>query len=235
MRVVVVGASGGIGQAFVRQLAAWPQISALHATYRSQPPAEQDPAVHWQPLDLTDETAIAHWAEPLGEIDWLINAAGLLHTTEHGPEKTIRRLDPSFFLHNMAVNALPSLLLAKHLHEHFRHGRPAVFATVSAKVGSIADNRLGGWYSYRASKAALNMGLKTLAIEWQRSLPNVAVAALHPGTTDTALSKPFQRNVPPEQLFTPERSVADMLQVLRGLTPADTGRFWAFDGEELPW
>jgi len=127
------------------------------------------------------------------------------------------------------------LLLAKHLHGKFRHGRPAVFATVSAKVGSIEDNRLGGWFSYRASKAALNMCLKTLAIEWHRSLPNVAVTALHPGTTDTALSRPFQRNVPDGQLFTPEQGVTRMLNVLDGLNSADSGQFLAFDGEKLPW
>jgi NAD(P)-dependent dehydrogenase (short-subunit alcohol dehydrogenase family) len=159
----------------------------------------------------------------------------MLHTAEQGPEKTIRNIDPDFFLQSMLVNALPSLLLAKHLHGKFRHGRPAVFATVSAKVGSIEDNRLGGWVSYRASKAALNMCLKTLAIEWQRSLPNVAVAALHPGTTDTALSRPFQRNVPREQLFTPERSVNGLLNVLDNLKPSQTGQFFAFDGERLAW
>jgi NAD(P)-dependent dehydrogenase (short-subunit alcohol dehydrogenase family) len=130
---------------------------------------------------------------------------------------------------------LPSLLLAKHLHGKFRHGRPAIFATVSAKVGSIEDNRLGGWVSYRASKAALNMCLKTLAIEWQRTLPNVAVTALHPGTTDTALSRPFQRNVPREQLFTPKRSVSGLLNVLDNLKPSQTGQFFAFDGERLAW
>ena len=121
------------------------------------------------------------------------------------------------------------------MHGNFRHGRPAVFATVSAKVGSIEDKRLGGWFSYRASKAALNMCLKTLAIEWRRSLPNVAVAALHPGTTDTDLSRPFQHNVPSGQLFTPAQSVSYMLDVLDGLNPADSGRFLAFDGEKLPW
>jgi len=119
--------------------------------------------------------------------------------------------------------------------KNFKHGRPALFATVSAKVGSIEDNRLGGWYSYRASKAALNMCLKTLAIEWQRSLPNVAVAALHPGTTDTDLSKPFQRHVPEHQLFSPDQSVIYMVNVLQKLKPADSGKFWAFDGELLPW
>jgi NAD(P)-dependent dehydrogenase (short-subunit alcohol dehydrogenase family) len=135
----------------------------------------------------------------------------------------------------MSVNALSSLLLAKHLHGAFRHGRPAVFAAISAKVGSIEDNRLGGWFSYRASKAALNMCLKTLAIEWRRSLPNVSVVALHPGTTDTALSKPFQRNVPSGQLFSPGQTVEYLLQVLQGLETGKSGQFLAFDGERLPW
>ena len=159
----------------------------------------------------------------------------MLHTAAQGPEKTIRHIDPAFFMQSMSINALPSLLLAKHLQAGFRHGRPAVFATVSAKVGSIEDNRLGGWFSYRASKAALNMCLKTLAIEWRRSLPNVALAALHPGTTDTDLSRPFQHNVPNGQLFTPEQSVSCMLDVLDGLKPANSGQFLAFDGEKLPW
>ena len=159
----------------------------------------------------------------------------MLHTPAQGPEKTIRHIDPAFFLQSMSVNTVPTLLLAKHLQSNFRHGRPAVFATVSAKVGSIEDNRLGGWFSYRASKAALNMCLKTLAIEWRRSLPNIVVAALHPGTTDTALSRPFQHNVPSGQLFTPRHSVHCMLDVLDGLNSADSGQFLAFDGEKLPW
>lgn len=159
----------------------------------------------------------------------------MLHTGTRGPEKTIRKIDPDFFLESTSINSLPALLLAKHLHTRFRHRRPAIFATVSAKVGSIEDNRLGGWFSYRASKAALNMCIKTLAVEWRRTLPNVAVAALHPGTTDTALSKPFQHNVPPEQLFTCEQSVDYRLKVLDDLKPLQTGRFLAFDGEQLPW
>jgi len=106
---------------------------------------------------------------------------------------------------------------------------------VHRPAGSIEDNQLGGWFSYRASKAALNMCLKTLAVEWRRSLPNVAVAALHPGTTDTNLSGPFQHNVPPGQLFTPRQSVDYLVDVLDGLKPVQSGQFLAFDGEELPW
>jgi NAD(P)-dependent dehydrogenase (short-subunit alcohol dehydrogenase family) len=236
MNIVILGGSGGIGEAFIEKLAGRPNVETVVATYhRSKPPEVGRPNVSLQRLDLTNEPAIRDWAAQIGEIDWLINAVGMLHTPAQRPEKTIRHIDPAFFLQSMSINTVPTLLLAKHLYGKFRHGRPAVFATVSAKVGSIEDNRLGGWFSYRASKAALNMCLKTLAIEWRRSLPNVAVTALHPGTTDTALSRPFQHNVPTGQLFTPEQSVNYLLDVLDSLKPADSGRFLAFDGEELPW
>ncbi|MGB5426401.1 MAG: SDR family NAD(P)-dependent oxidoreductase [Gammaproteobacteria bacterium] len=235
MNIVIAGGSGGIGSAFVEALATRPKVRKIIATCNRHPSALDHPKVSWQQLDLTDEDAIRDWAAGVDEVDWLINAAGILHTRAHGPEKSIRQIDPAFFLENMRINALPALLLAKHLHGKFRHGRAAVYATVSAKVGSIEDNRLGGWISYRASKAALNMSIKTLAIEWRRTLPNVAVVALHPGTTDSALSKPFQRHVPHGQLFTPEYSVSCMLRVLENLTPADSGEFLAFDGERLPW
>jgi NAD(P)-dependent dehydrogenase (short-subunit alcohol dehydrogenase family) len=235
MKIAIIGGSGGIGRAFVENLARRTDVEKITATYRRERPDFTHPTLTWHRLDPTDEPAVRDWAADMGEIDWLINAVGMLHTPEHNPEKSIRQIDPDFFLESMSVNALPTLLLAKYTQRLFRHRRPGVFATVSAKVGSIEDNRLGGWFSYRASKAALNMCLKTLAIEWRRTLPNVAVAALHPGTTDTALSQPFQRNVPEDQLFSPDRSVGYMLQVLDDLKPADTGRFWAFDGELLPW
>ena len=235
MNIVIAGGSGGIGGAFVEALSRRPEVKKIIATRNHHSSALDHPKVTWHRLDLTDDTAIRDWAAQLDEVDWLINAAGILHTPAQGPEKSIRQVDPAFFLESMSINALPALLLAKHLHGKFRHGRPAVFATVSAKVGSIEDNRLGGWISYRASKAALNMSIKTLAIEWRRTLPNVAVVALHPGTTDTALSKPFQRNVPHGQLFKPEYSVNCMLSVLENLKPTHSGEFLAFDGERLPW
>ncbi|MGB5279000.1 MAG: SDR family oxidoreductase [Gammaproteobacteria bacterium] len=235
MNIVIIGGSGGIGGTFVDVLAKRTDVSSIDATYYRTQPVYRDRKVNWHPLDITNESAIQTWSTQLGEIDWLINAAGILHRPDYGPEKTIRQLDPDFFLRNIKINTIPTLLLAKHLQNHFKHGRPALFATISAKVGSIEDNRLGGWYSYRASKAALNMCIKTLAIEWKRTLPNVVLAALHPGTTDTALSKPFQKNVPTGQLFSPEQSVTCMLEVLSTLKPSDTGKFWAFDGELLPW
>ena len=194
--IVIIGGSGGIGRAFVEILAQREDVKSVVATFNRTPPDFGHPLVSWYPLDITDETAIRTWAEILGDIDWLINAAGILHLQGYRPEKSIRQLDPDFFLQNIKTNALPTLLLAKHLHTHFKHGRPARFATVSARVGSIEDNRLGGWYSYRVSKAALNMGIRTLAIEWQRTLPHVVVTALyaknsclHPNTALPACSK----------------------------------------------
>jgi NAD(P)-dependent dehydrogenase (short-subunit alcohol dehydrogenase family) len=110
-----------------------------------------------------------------------------------------------------------------------------VFASISARVGSIGDNRLGGWYAYRGAKAAQNMFTRTLAIEWARSRRNVVCVALHPGTTDTDLSRPFQANVAPDKLFDRGRTVRQLLAVIDRLTPADTGRFYAWDGSEIPW
>lgn len=235
MNIAIVGGSGGIGRGFIDNLLKQSDVSRIHATYCASEPRYSHPDVSWAQVDVTEESSVRAWCESLGEIDWLINAAGILHDTDNGPEKSVRRLDPGFFLKNMAVNALPTLLIAKYVQDKFKHGRPAVFASVSAKVGSIQDNRLGGWYSYRASKAALNMCIRTLAVEWERTLPNVTVAALHPGTTDSALSEPFQKNVPEGKLFSPEYSAACMIEVLRGITPTQSGQFWAYDGESLPW
>ena len=144
----------------------------------------------------------------------------------------------------MQVNCVPTLLLAKHAVPLFRESRlnqkisdasTKIFATVSAKVGSIEDNRLGGWHSYRASKAALNMCLKNLSIEWQRQLPDVCVASLHPGTTDTPLSKPFQKNVPVNSLFDSSYTATRLIEILGSLSPEQTGGFWSWDGKQLPW
>lgn len=235
MNIAIVGGSGGIGSALVKQLISRPEVENIYASYHTARPGWSDPKITWHQLDVTLEASIMSWTEQINELDWLINAVGVLHTPDHGPEKTIKRLEPEYYLHNIRINALPQLLLAKHSHDKFRHQRKSIFAAVSARVGSIDENYLGGWYSYRASKAALNMGLKTLAIEWKRTLPNVIVAAMHPGTTDTNLSRPFQRNVPPEQLFSPEETAAKMLNVLDSLAVNDSGKFWSFDGTQLPW
>jgi NAD(P)-dependent dehydrogenase (short-subunit alcohol dehydrogenase family) len=116
-----------------------------------------------------------------------------------------------------------------------KHRNRAIFATISAKVGSIGDNQLGGWYGYRASKTALNMFMRTVAIEYQRTCPSTIVVTLHPGTTDTQLSRPFQRNVAPEKLFSVDRTVTQLLQVIDNLQLSDSGEFFSWDGSRLPW
>ena len=233
--VLVIGGSGGIGQAFIKYLKNHYRGVQIHATYHQHKPDSFSSQCNWHHLDVTEQKQIEHFCEQLDDVDLCINAAGMLHDHQHGPEKSTRQLEADYFLKCMSVNALPTLLLARYLEPHFKHKRPAVFATVSARVGSIGENHLGGWYSYRSSKAALNMILKTLSIEWKRKLPNVSVAALHPGTTDTQLSRPFSKNVKPDHLFAPEKSVRYMMKVIESLTPDKTGQFWSFDGETLPW
>jgi NAD(P)-dependent dehydrogenase (short-subunit alcohol dehydrogenase family) len=147
----------------------------------------------------------------------------------------MRALDPAALGQMIAVNAIGPALVAKHLLPLTPRGRPSVFAALSARVGSIGDNRLGGWHGYRASKAALNMLIRTLAIEHRRTRPVGVCVALHPGTVDTALSAPFQSGVRPEKLFSPTRSATALLQVMDRLGPEDSGGFFAWDGAIISW
>lgn len=234
-QVIVVGGSGGIGRAMVEVLLRnFPAVSVSASFHEGEIPLRHD-RLCWHRLDVRDASAIENWSKDFARVDWIINCAGFLHGAAGGPEKSIRSIDPDFFINSMRINTLPTLLLAKYFAVALKRSSAPVMATVSAKVGSIEDNRLGGWYSYRVSKAALNMALKTLSIEWQHSHPKGCVAALHPGTNDTGLSKPFQANVKPENLFKPEYTAEKFLQLLTQLHPGNSGKFWAWDGEILPW
>ena len=266
-KVLLIGGTSGIGKALLEQMREDNKFEQIFATYhRCRPianhPDIKDPdtkatdtentdtkdKVVWLAMDVTSVTsvkqAIEHISEHVDHIDWVINAVGLLHNDSHQPEKAVRQLDPDFFIDNMKVNALPSLLIAKYikplLQARLKAGKPseadpAIYATISARVGSISDNKLGGWYSYRMSKAALNMGMKTLAIEWSRSLKNVCVAVVQPGTVDTPLSKPFQANVPEEKLFSPQHCAVNLLTVLSQLTAEDSGCFVDWAGKSIEW
>jgi NAD(P)-dependent dehydrogenase (short-subunit alcohol dehydrogenase family) len=245
--VLIVGATQGIGLAFVRQLLQESQVVRLFATYRSAQTAtallalkSQHPdRLHCVVMDLTEEESII---QGLGEVSQtaprlhlVVNCVGLLHSSQQQPEKALRQLNADNLMRYFQVNSIGPALLAKHLMPLFKHSEPALFATISAKVGSIGDNRLGGWYGYRASKAALNMFLKTAAIEYSRRHPNTTIVLLHPGTTDTQLSTPFQRGVPPEKLFSAEKTVRQLLAVLSQVSPQDSGEFFSWDGSRLPW
>lgn len=235
LRCAVFGASGGIGAALVNQLAARDDVAEVHALARK--PLDASPKVHPHTFDLADEATIAAACATIGgTLDLVIVATGrLVRDNGQGPEKSWRALDAAAMAEMFAINAIGPALIGKHCAPLLRKSARPVFAAISAKVGSITDNRLGGWYSYRASKAALNMMVRNFAIELGRTNPATIAVTLHPGTVDTALSRPFQGNVPAEKLFTPEQSAAYLLSVMDGLSPADSGKLFAWDGADLPF
>jgi NAD(P)-dependent dehydrogenase (short-subunit alcohol dehydrogenase family) len=246
---VVVGASQGIGLAIVKDLLNRPQVSRVYAASRmAMLSAElgtlaESHADRLQILsvDSTQEPDIVRLANEVRERDqrlhWLINCAGLLHDAARNirPEKRLEQVDMAQLEALFRINAFAPILLAKHFLPLLHHDQPACFASLSARVGSISDNQLGGWYSYRASKAAQNQFIRTFAIEAQRRAPNLTCLALHPGTTDTGLSKPFQKNVSQEKLFSTTFVAERLTDIVLRSTPADSGRFFAWDGSEITW
>jgi NAD(P)-dependent dehydrogenase (short-subunit alcohol dehydrogenase family) len=235
-RAVVVGASGGIGSAFVEALARDPTIGRIDALSR-RPPAPGG-KVRSGTVDITDEASIEAAAARLGDepVDLVLVATGILHDDAGlRPEKSWRHLDAAVLERSYAVNAIGPALVAKHLLPRLRRDHKAVFAALSARVGSIEDNRIGGWYAYRASKAALNQLLRTLAIELARKWPEAVCVGLHPGTTDTALSAPFQANVPEGKLFSPAFVAERLLAVVDELDASASGGLYAWDGARLPF
>ncbi|MBX2882296.1 MAG: SDR family NAD(P)-dependent oxidoreductase [Granulosicoccus sp.] len=243
-RVALIGASGGIGMGLLSALLQRSDIEAIFATYHRSMGATSvghiksqglEASISWSKLDASDETAVADWMGSIGRLDWLINCVGMLHDDNHGPEKGIHAFTPDHFISSIQINTLPTLLLAKYARDLLKDAPEPVFVSISARVGSISDNHLGGWYSYRASKAALNMVLKCLSIEWARTAKNIRVAALHPGTTDTRLSKPFQKNLPAGQLFSCETSAEYLMSQIETLKDRPSGQFIAYDGQEIPW
>lgn len=237
--VVVVGSSGGIGSAFIQRLAADSNVGSLVGLSRT--PATYAPMadrVQRGQLDLASEESIESAAAEvaaIGPLDMVIVATGILHGDNLAPEKSLRDLRAENLQHLFNINTIGPILVAKYFLPLMRKEAKTVFAALSARVGSINDNRLGGWASYRASKSALNMLLKTASIEHKRRFPNSIVAALHPGTVDTRLSKPFSSRVPSDRLFTPKQSAGYLLNVVDSLSPEQTGGFFAWDGREVDY
>jgi NAD(P)-dependent dehydrogenase (short-subunit alcohol dehydrogenase family) len=234
-RAVVVGASGGIGAAVVERLARDDRIGRVDAWSRR--PLEPAGKVRTDRVDVTDEAAIEAAAARLegGPLDLVLVATGVLHDDGLRPEKSWRHLDADALARSYEVNAIGPALVAKHLLPRLRRDHKAVFAAMSARVGSIEDNRIGGWYAYRASKAALNQILRTLAIELGRRWPEAVCVGLHPGTTDTALSAPFQANVPAGKLFTRTFVAERLLAVVDDLDASASGGLYAWDGARIPF
>ena len=188
-------------------------------------------------FDLKDEDSIARAADAMRDDppEWVIIATGVLTLADGtGPERTLKRLDAGAMAEVLAVNTIGPALIAKHMLPLMPRDRRFVFAALSARVGSISDNGLGGWHSYRASKAALNMLLKNFALEMARTHPHGVVAGLHPGTVDSALSEPFQSGLPEGQLTEPAVAAENLLSVLAGLEPKDSGTVFDFAGTRVP-
>ena len=221
---LVIGASGTIGAAFVDLLGSSPRCASVQGLHRHSAPA----------IDFADEASIAEAARVLDtgrRYHLIVNAAGVLHDAAFMPEKRLADLNLPQMQATFQANAFGPALVLRHFVRLLANER-AMMVMLSAKVGSIGDNRLGGWYSYRASKAALNMLVKTAAIEVARTRKDTVLVALHPGTVNSRLSQPFQG----ETIGRPARdAVTDMLRVIDALTPADSGSFRSYNGAELPW
>ncbi len=221
-RAVVLGAAGGIGAALARALAGR-GYDVIGLSRRGDPP-----------IDLTDEASLAEAAEGCGEdLDCVILATGFLHGAGMMPEKSFRQVTPAQLAHAFAINATGPALAIKHFLPRLSRHRPARLAALSARVGSIGDNALGGWMSYRASKAALNMLIRCAAIELARANPGAICVALHPGTVETPLSAPFAKAG--LRLHSPAEAAERLLDVLASLSPAQSGQLLDGSGCVLPF
>ncbi len=220
---IIIGGRGGIGAALATELAARGRYRDILALSRGSDPA----------IDLMDEGSIAQAASILAKTgiapSLIIVATGMLHKDGKGPEKSLRELDPEWMIENYRLNAVGPALVAKHFLPLMPRTGRTCFAVLSARVGSISDNRLGGWHSYRASKAALNMLVRNISVEWQRKNADAIIVGLHPGTVETALSAPFKGN-PAHERFPPAQAAAQLLDVLEALNPEQSGQLFAYDG-----
>lgn len=235
LNVVVVGASGGIGRALVNQLLEDHSVDRVYGLSRTPVSVSHH---KWRSLTFCyqrEHTIIDAAALVDQPIHIVLVATGLLHseTDNISPEKSYRQLDAQAVMQHFLINTLGPGLIAKYFLPLMARHRRCYFGALSARVGSISDNRLGGWHSYRASKAALNMLLRNLAIESQRLFPELIITGLHPGTVATALSKPFQRNVAQHQLFSVDFSATRLLNVINHLNSDDSGKCFAWDGQEI--
>ena len=245
---LVVGAGGGIGGALVKRLLQDTPVGRVWAASRTPRQAslaaladaygERLAPIH---VDVADPDSIEAMAGDLRargvRLHLLINAFGFLHDANDSiwPEKRLEDISVEGMERNFRINTLAPALVVRHCFDRLNHGERAVIANLSARVGSISDNRLGGWYAYRASKAAQNMFTRGLAIECARRARRVICLALHPGTTDTGLSEPFQARVPAGKLFSPDYAAGQLLARIDGATEADSGAFLAWDGARITW
>jgi len=235
LKVLIIGGSGGIGSALIHLFLNTQPETIIYATYRTSKPHIENARVNWFKVDVSSEHDIRSLADSITTLDTVINTAGILHLPNSQPEKSITEFNADFFYLNILTNVIPTIHIAKYFSTHLKSKQNTHFVSISARIGSIEDNKIGGWISYRCSKAALNMALKTISVEWRYKLPNCCVFAFHPGTTDTHLSKLFQKNVPANKLFTPEYVAQCLVDLLSTTTPTDSGEFFSYDGKKIPW
>ncbi|SEI83959.1 NAD(P)-dependent dehydrogenase, short-chain alcohol dehydrogenase family [Allopseudospirillum japonicum] len=265
LTLVIAGANGGLGYAFLHLLLGvtaaqrgiqnlplpaetdtsllplLPPIRRIYALHRHPAPdlhtdAQTDPRIIPLQIDLSDDQALKQLHHHIeGPVHGIINATGLLHNTDFTPEKRLQEVQRETLEANFTANAINHILLIEALLPKLNRHGALLLASLSARVGSIEDNQLGGWYAYRASKAALNQLVRTTAIELKRLNPASICVALHPGTTDTSLSKPFQTRLAKDKLFSPEFAAGALLKVIAHLSPHESGRFFAWDGKQIPW
>jgi NAD(P)-dependent dehydrogenase (short-subunit alcohol dehydrogenase family) len=218
---LIIGSYGAIGSALVFELKLDHQVHEINRTN----------------CDFTEEALAKHASElaKYGTFSRIVCTIGLLHGDDVYPERSLKQINGNVLQRYFWVNSVVPMLCMKQFAPLLTIDQPAVYLNLSAMVGSIGDNQLGGWYGYRASKAALNMLVKTTAIEVRRRNPNAIIVAIHPGTTRSSMSAPFSKNVKPEKYYPPELSAQRLLQVANNLTPADSGGFFNWDGNRLPW
>jgi NAD(P)-dependent dehydrogenase (short-subunit alcohol dehydrogenase family) len=224
MKAIVIGASGGIGGALADAIAE--RGAAVVRLGRASDP----------PLDLSDDASIAEAARRLadrGPFDLILIATGLLHGAGLSPERSVKHIEGAALDRLFRVNATGPALVIRHFLPLLVRDSRGVIAALSARVGSIGDNRIGGWVGYRAAKAALNQIIRTIAIELARTHPATILVGLHPGTVATDLSAPFQRNVAAAKLFAPDQAAGLLLDVIAGLSPGDSGHCLDWAGQRV--
>ena len=232
--IAIIGSSGAIGRAFLDAYIADKEISNIYSISRTEVESNDERIIHIN-IDVTDEVSVKAAASKIGEnrLDKLIVATGILHTELFGPEKSIKDIKIENFVKIFSVNAFGPALIGKYFLPLMKKDKKSIAAFLSARVGSISENKLGGWYAYRASKSALNQIIKNFSIESKRTNPTGIIIGLQPGTVKSKLSEPFQKNVKKGKLLLPKDSVKSLIRVIESVMQNDSGKIFDWKGEEI--
>ena len=232
--VAIIGSSGAIGRAFLDAYIADKEISNIYSISRTEVELNDERIIHIN-IDVTDEVSVKAAASKIGEnrLDRLIVTSGILHTELFGPEKSIKDIKIENFVKIFSVNAFGPALIGKYFLPLMKKDKKSIAAFLSARVGSISENKLGGWYAYRASKSALNQIIKNFSIEAKRTNPTGIIIGLQPGTVKSKLSEPFQKNVKKGNLLLPKDSVKSLIRVIENVMQNDSGKIFDWKGEEI--